>query len=298
MSLPPSSAPTATGWSDSCRAGFAPAEEWRLRTAHGISSLREQRHQSFLVSLTIRTWTGRDSARSPETFREPRSRDTSRARCGRPCPSAPLVSRLPLGIVGGAAATAWLPVPSRRLAASDEGGAAETWTARSKASCCWPCQCVGADDGGQAGGLYLVRARRLHRRRQRGHRGGDHGGRAPPGLPGHHAARPRRCRCRIVSGKGGNGIDADARAGGGERCAAAFNRLHGLETATLRLFRVRTRQAPRSRYSDVVSHFTPALLAGRAGTIRACRHRSTRSCWWSTASIYARLLATCGVEHP
>ena len=37
MSLPPSSAPTATGWSDSCRAGFAPAEEWRLsrRTATG-----------------------------------------------------------------------------------------------------------------------------------------------------------------------------------------------------------------------------------------------------------------------
>ena len=30
VSLPPSSAPTATGWSDSCRAGFAPAEEWRL----------------------------------------------------------------------------------------------------------------------------------------------------------------------------------------------------------------------------------------------------------------------------
>ena len=30
MSLPPSSAPTATGWSDSCRAGFAPVEEWRL----------------------------------------------------------------------------------------------------------------------------------------------------------------------------------------------------------------------------------------------------------------------------
>ena len=34
MSLPPSSAPTATGWNDSCRAGFAPAEEWRLVTAH------------------------------------------------------------------------------------------------------------------------------------------------------------------------------------------------------------------------------------------------------------------------
>ena len=34
ISLPPSSAPSATGWSDSCRAGFAPAGEWRLRTAH------------------------------------------------------------------------------------------------------------------------------------------------------------------------------------------------------------------------------------------------------------------------
>ena len=30
MSSPPSSAPTATGWSDSCRAGFAPAERRRL----------------------------------------------------------------------------------------------------------------------------------------------------------------------------------------------------------------------------------------------------------------------------
>ena len=34
-SLPPSPAPTATGWSDSCRAGFAPAEERCLSTAHG-----------------------------------------------------------------------------------------------------------------------------------------------------------------------------------------------------------------------------------------------------------------------
>ena len=34
MLLPPPSAPTATGWSDICRAGFAPAEEWRLLTAH------------------------------------------------------------------------------------------------------------------------------------------------------------------------------------------------------------------------------------------------------------------------
>ena len=37
MSSPPSSAPTATGWSDSCRAGFAPAERRRLsrRTSTG-----------------------------------------------------------------------------------------------------------------------------------------------------------------------------------------------------------------------------------------------------------------------
>jgi len=39
MSLPPSSAPTATGWSDSCRAGFAPAEEQRLVTAHHTAAL-------------------------------------------------------------------------------------------------------------------------------------------------------------------------------------------------------------------------------------------------------------------
>ena len=36
MLLPPPSAPTATGWSDNCRAGFAPAEEWRLLTAHVV----------------------------------------------------------------------------------------------------------------------------------------------------------------------------------------------------------------------------------------------------------------------
>ena len=34
MSLPPSSAPIATGWSDSCRTGFAPARKGRLGTAH------------------------------------------------------------------------------------------------------------------------------------------------------------------------------------------------------------------------------------------------------------------------
>ena len=34
ISLPPSPALAATGWSDSFRAGFAPAEEWSLYTAH------------------------------------------------------------------------------------------------------------------------------------------------------------------------------------------------------------------------------------------------------------------------
>ena len=34
MSLPPSAAPRATGWSDLCRSGVAPAEDQRLVTAH------------------------------------------------------------------------------------------------------------------------------------------------------------------------------------------------------------------------------------------------------------------------
>ena len=54
----------------------------------------------------------------------------------------------------------------------------------------------------------------------------------------------------------------------GERYAASCNRLHGLETVTLRLFNVfGPRQMPRSNCSGVVSHLTAALLAGRAGTI-------------------------------
>ena len=44
ISLPLSSAPTATGWSDSCRAGFAPAGEWRLFTAH--------------VQMHVKDWAG------------------------------------------------------------------------------------------------------------------------------------------------------------------------------------------------------------------------------------------------
>ena len=52
MSLPPSPAPIATGWSDSCRAGFAPARRRRLSTAHmwtppavqeGIRTTRDMR---------------------------------------------------------------------------------------------------------------------------------------------------------------------------------------------------------------------------------------------------------------
>ena len=40
MSLPPSPAPIATGWSDSCRAGFAPARRRRLSTAHQPTSAK------------------------------------------------------------------------------------------------------------------------------------------------------------------------------------------------------------------------------------------------------------------
>ena len=59
MSLPPSSAPTATGWSDSCRAGFAPAEEWRLVTAH---------RNSFISSgLLLHTRDLKRSGRSVES---------------------------------------------------------------------------------------------------------------------------------------------------------------------------------------------------------------------------------------
>ena len=42
MSLPPSPAPIATGWSDSCRAGFAPARRRRLSTAHRPRKLRQE----------------------------------------------------------------------------------------------------------------------------------------------------------------------------------------------------------------------------------------------------------------
>ena len=51
MSLPPSSAPTATGWSDSCRAGFAPAEEWRPSRRTTTDCYRSSPAQSLARSL-------------------------------------------------------------------------------------------------------------------------------------------------------------------------------------------------------------------------------------------------------
>ena len=54
----------------------------------------------------------------------------------------------------------------------------------------------------------------------------------------------------------------------GERYAALFTRLHGLETVALRFFNVfGPRQFPASEYSGVISLFTAALLAGDGPTI-------------------------------
>ena len=84
MSLPPSSAPTATGWSDSCRAGFAPAEGRRLRTAHGKGKVsREQRYSITslddmeLFHQAVRSHWGIENGlhwRLDMTFREDESR--------------------------------------------------------------------------------------------------------------------------------------------------------------------------------------------------------------------------------
>ena len=43
MSLPPCTALDATGWSDSCRTGFAPVRNMRLSTAHGFAPARKTR---------------------------------------------------------------------------------------------------------------------------------------------------------------------------------------------------------------------------------------------------------------
>ena len=61
-SLPPSTAPIATGWSDTCRAGFAPARRRRLSTAHRIerASLTYSRDAAFIGYFRARK--GRRSA--------------------------------------------------------------------------------------------------------------------------------------------------------------------------------------------------------------------------------------------
>ena len=60
ISLPLSSAPTATGWSDICRAGFAPAEEWRLSRRTWKCTLRilkslflTRTHHRFRISSGV-----------------------------------------------------------------------------------------------------------------------------------------------------------------------------------------------------------------------------------------------------
>ena len=54
----------------------------------------------------------------------------------------------------------------------------------------------------------------------------------------------------------------------GERYAALFYRLYGLETVALRFFNVfGPRQAPHSPYAGVIPRFAAALSAGRAATI-------------------------------
>ncbi len=54
----------------------------------------------------------------------------------------------------------------------------------------------------------------------------------------------------------------------GERYAALYTKLYGLETVALRFFNVfGPRQSPASEYSGVISLFTAALLAGKAPVI-------------------------------
>ncbi len=55
VSLPPRTAPITSGWSDSCRAGFAPAEKQRLSTAHEKSGLGRQDHPRLGVLRLART---------------------------------------------------------------------------------------------------------------------------------------------------------------------------------------------------------------------------------------------------
>ena len=66
MSLPPCTALATTGWSDSCRAGFAPARKARLSTAHARNRLSSTRtigddHNLFLYNMLWLITTGRVS---------------------------------------------------------------------------------------------------------------------------------------------------------------------------------------------------------------------------------------------
>ena len=70
MSLPPSPAPIATGWSDSCRAGFAPAGERRLSTAHYFFKCLPDRNTTRRTERldNISVWAIKDSHKDFETL--------------------------------------------------------------------------------------------------------------------------------------------------------------------------------------------------------------------------------------
>ena len=105
MSLPPSSAPTATGWSDSCRAGFAPAEEWRLVTAHRNPTLRSSTCSAGVEVAALR-------------FRWRCSTCATRARLAAVCALALGVGRVdprPTAPAADAPTDAPTDAPSRRL---------------------------------------------------------------------------------------------------------------------------------------------------------------------------------------
>ena len=79
MSLPPSSAPTATGWSDSCRAGFAPAEEWRLSRRTRIPRLSDPRANTAAARVEgERAPTGRRALVGPRIRTHGRARQDPR----------------------------------------------------------------------------------------------------------------------------------------------------------------------------------------------------------------------------
>ena len=97
MSLPPSSAPTVTGWSDSCRAGFAPAEKWRLVTAHnsncncrGLFCVTMRYTQARCCSVSLGGRPGMGNAVAPLYHRRDTCSASHRLQCGQiPSPASP-----------------------------------------------------------------------------------------------------------------------------------------------------------------------------------------------------------------